>query len=341
MQSIQCKTGLPPFPMEKCGNNDLQVAPDGCSLLCAQRGAPSFGAPPEFSRPGGGKVLMRVRFSLAMLVLAAAMAVAGGLADAAAAEPGGELAVMSYNAGDVSRRTFPVAATAEQIAASGRPDLLFLQELPSGPAAEELQAQLGYPYACHGQSRHRNLRGLAIFSSLPLEQLQELPLGADGEDGGALCVRVRVAGQPLRACSVHLQEVEPKRRNADRQVEFSGRDLYAIFTLEFFSESPRARAAADLVRRLAAEPAAAGTVLGGDFNTVPGSAAIRRMETAYRDVLWPGFDYLTGTYVRIDFPVRPRIDFIFVNPDLEVLAARVAPGTVGDHLPVRARLRLP
>lgn len=83
MQSIQCKIGLPPFPMEKCGNNDLRVAPDGCSLLCAQRGAPSFGAPPEFSRPGGGKVLMRVRFSMAMLVLAAAMAVAGGLAGAA------------------------------------------------------------------------------------------------------------------------------------------------------------------------------------------------------------------------------------------------------------------
>ena len=55
----------------------------------------------------------------------------------------------------------------------------------------------------------------------------------------------------------------------------------------------------------------ADVILGGDFNTFPGSRAIRVMDRHFQDALWPGLDYLTGTYFKIDFPLRPRYRLYF------------------------------
>ena len=77
-------------------------------------------------------------------------------------------------------------------------------------------------------------------------------------------------------------------------------------------------------------------IIGGDFNTVPFSKAIRKMGKIYDDALWPSVDYLTGSYNKLSLPIKPRIDYIFHSPDLKRITASVIKESAGDHYPVRA-----
>jgi endonuclease/exonuclease/phosphatase family metal-dependent hydrolase len=52
-------------------------------------------------------------------------------------------------------------------------------------------------------------------------------------------------------------------------------------------------------------------------------------------------DYFKGTYTKLDFPIAPRIDFLFVSAALGRKNARVIPKSPGDHFPVRADILIP
>jgi len=54
---------------------------------------------------------------------------------------------LTLNVGDVGRAVFPVEQTAAAVLAGGRPEILFLQEVPAGQAGADLLAALNYPYA--------------------------------------------------------------------------------------------------------------------------------------------------------------------------------------------------
>jgi endonuclease/exonuclease/phosphatase family metal-dependent hydrolase len=47
---------------------------------------------------------------------------------------------MTFNLGDANPRPFPVARTAACILEEGRPDILFLQEVPRGKTGSEFSA---------------------------------------------------------------------------------------------------------------------------------------------------------------------------------------------------------
>jgi len=81
-----------------------------------------------------------------------------------------------------------------------------------------------------------------------------------------------------------------------------------------------------------------GVIVGGDFNTVPFSTAVRAMERRFEDALWLKADYLGATYKAVMFPVKPRIDYIFHSADMRCLSASVIREGPGDHYPVRAVL---
>jgi endonuclease/exonuclease/phosphatase family metal-dependent hydrolase len=74
-----------------------------------------------------------------------------------------------------------------------------------------------------------------------------------------------------------------------------------------------------------------GVIIGGDFNTVPFSRAIRSMGRRYEDALWPSVDYFTGTYSMVKFPFKPRIDYIFHSGGMRVMAAGVIRDGGGDQ----------
>ena len=76
-------------------------------------------------------------------------------------------------------------------------------------------------------------------------------------------------------------------------------------------------------------------IVGGDFNTVFCSKAIRKMGAVFKDALSYSRDYFTGSYTKSGLPVGPRLDFLFYSKDLECLRACVVRKTAGDHYPMR------
>ncbi|MCA1793217.1 MAG: endonuclease/exonuclease/phosphatase family protein [Desulfobacteraceae bacterium] len=77
-------------------------------------------------------------------------------------------------------------------------------------------------------------------------------------------------------------------------------------------------------------------IVGGDFNTIPFSRAVRTMGSRFRDTLWPFLQYLGGTYRRLSFPVSPRIDYLFYGQGLTCMSSRIGRHSAGDHYPVLA-----
>ncbi|MCF8114593.1 MAG: hypothetical protein K9K21_12155 [Desulfotignum sp.] len=71
------------------------------------------------------------------------------------------------------------------------------------------------------------------------------------------------------------------------------------------------------------------------------SKTVRQLCPGFDDVLWPSLDYFKGTYTKLDFPIAPRIDFLFVSAALGRKNARVIPKSPGDHFPVWADILIP
>jgi endonuclease/exonuclease/phosphatase family metal-dependent hydrolase len=248
--------------------------------------------------------------------------------------------VMTFNVGDAAERVFLVADTAACILAKGRPDILFLQEMPGARAGVALQAALAYPYGSRAREKAGKLAELRVLSMFPIVETREIPLPSQEKGAGALCAVLNMDGQRVVACSVHLDEVAPKTRNSKGEVCFTMRQAFDFLYAEVFADTVRTKGVRALIHSLAEDVAGMPVILAGDFNTVPGSRTIRRMGNLFHDVLWPGAAYLTGTYHKIAFPIAPRIDYIFVSDGLAVDRARVIQQSAGDHYPVVAWLRL-
>ena len=82
-------------------------------------------------------------------------------------------------------------------------------------------------------------------------------------------------------------------------------------------------------------------IVGGDFNTIPQTTAIRLMNETMRDSLRGTGHYYQPTYSKLKFPIQPRIDYLFHTPRLECLKAGVGNTQAGDHFPVGATFKIP
>lgn len=257
-----------------------------------------------------------------------------------AREGPGSFTVLTLNVGDVGKRVFPVSETAACILSGGRPHVLFLQEMPRGKTGVAMREALEYPYTSLAKAAAGKLGMLMVASAYPILETRELQLPSHGKGAGALCAVLDIQGQWVMACSVHLDEVDPKTRNAGGEVMFTEWEILAKLGAELFTDTVRTDGVKALTQALASEAAGMPVILAGDFNTVPGSRTIRHMGEMFEDVLWPRADYFSGTYHKIAFPLNPRIDYIFVSDRLVVEGARVVGQSAGDHYPVAARLRL-
>ena len=132
----------------------------------------------------------------------------------------------------------------------------------------------------------------------------------------------------------------PKKRDNHGVVSFTGREIFEILRGEVFTDTNRTVSARVLVGALGTAAVSMPVIIGGDFNTVPGSRTIRQMTDHFKDALWPTLSYFIGTYHKVSFPVNPRIDYIFVSDGVAVLDAQVIKKSAGDHYPVKATMRL-
>ena len=160
----------------------------------------------------------------------------------------GAFSAMTFNVGDAHRDRFPVAETAACILSDGRPGVLFLQEMPGGDAGRELATALDYPYAVRTTAAAGKMAGLMVFSQFPIVETREIGLPSRGKGAGALCAVLDMDGERVLACSVHLDEVEPKKRDAQDRVVISIGQAVDLLYAEFFTDTVRTQAAKVLGR---------------------------------------------------------------------------------------------
>jgi endonuclease/exonuclease/phosphatase family metal-dependent hydrolase len=245
---------------------------------------------------------------------------------------------MTFNTGDFDR--FPKAAQIAQVVNNaGDPDIILFQELEEGSQTDELLARLKYPY--HAAIPYRYVKGdsLAIFSRYPIEQTGQLYFRNSRDRSAALCCVVRPNGTPVLICSVHLDEIQSKHRQKNGYVNQKFSQSYDQLKTEIFDKTSRCLGVNQLIPWLK-NKGYENIIVGGDFNTIPFSRAIREMSSEYEDSLWPSWDYFSGTYFKIISPILPRIDYIFHTSKLKVTASKIIKQSSGDHYPVLATFHI-
>jgi endonuclease/exonuclease/phosphatase (EEP) superfamily protein YafD len=253
------------------------------------------------------------------------------------------VSVMTFNTGDLSGHPRPsTAAIAGAIEAESVPDVLLLQEIYGEKQAGALARALGRDHFVFsfytGQSN-----GVAILSAYPLENSDTLYFEGSPSGYGAIAADIRVGGQVVTVVSCHLDSAYWDMENhskvlADGEVKVSLDAAIDFVRTEFAGDSSRSRAVREMIDWLdrRGNPR---VIVGGDFNTIPFSRAVRTMGTRFRDTLWPSLQYLGGTYRRLSFPVSPRIDYLFYGQGLACMSSRIGRHSAGDHYPVMAEFK--
>ena len=246
--------------------------------------------------------------------------------------PAKSLTVMTYNVGTLNGERIGFDKIGEVIRKIGTPDLLLLQEVPGEKLAVKLAENLGlanYLYSSYKPGGKGNY-GMTIMSRYPLINPEMLHF----HRYASFMAKMVVEGKSYRIGSVHLERIKPIRIN-EYSAELSWKDALNLLKTEIFKDTSRSIAVDSLLSWMSSREFQH-VIIGGDFNTVPFSKAIRKMGKKYKDALWPSVDYLTGSYNKLSLPIKPRIDYIFHSPDLKCDTASVIKESAGDHYPVRA-----
>lgn len=251
---------------------------------------------------------------------------------------GQSFSVLTQNLGDTARKRMPPAELVITPLEADA-DILLLQEVPQdNPRKPAFFKLLGYPDIQCGGNKDRGTRALCIASRFPMSNLRSLVFQGREHLACAVCVTALVHGQPIQVCNVHLDPTY-KGRDASGTAVYSTLDLLNQLYTEVFKETPRSRSIEELIPWL--ERAGLPTIIGGDFNTIFLSKAIRKLkDTGYQDTLSGRADYFTGTYRRINLPIKPRVDFIFSSPGLDAVESNVRENPRGDHNGVEAAFTL-
>lgn len=261
------------------------------------------------------------------------------------------LTVVTYNVGTVSGTRPDLEAVVAAIKRHGIPDVVLLQEVPDEAFVVGMGRLLKLPYHVFGGYQANGVGyGLAILSATPLSNSTVHLLRPDGH--AALMAEMSHEDQEVLVCSVHLARVQGLKYGG-KGFELGWKEAFDLMVRELTAETPRS-AAVSKVLEFVEGRMGRGVIVGGDFNTVPFSTAVRAMEKGQRsdvrgrmseircrrfeDALWLKADYLGATYRAVMFPVKPRIDYIFHSPNLRCSDASVIRDGPGDHYPVRAVL---
>ncbi len=243
------------------------------------------------------------------------------------------LVVMTYNIGTLNGERIGLDKIVKTVKRKVLPDLLLLQEVPGEKEACDLAKNLGFKqYVYSNYESGKN--GLAIMSCYALCKSGIIYLNKYA----AFAAEILINGRSVMVCSVHLERIRPIEIK-NNMFELPWKTALQFLLTELTQDTPRSRAVDKLLLWLATRQSGY-IIVGGDFNTVPFSKCIRKMEKVFDDVLWPSLDYFTGSYRKISLAIKPRIDYIFHSPDLKCNAASVIREGAGDHCPVLAVFEL-
>jgi len=247
---------------------------------------------------------------------------------------GANVTVMTYNIWDLGGKRPALKHVEAVIRHAGIPDVLLLQEVRGEKMAALLAESLGFHYYLYREDQARgHPYGVSILSRYPLIESRSLCFKSSKAGRGALEATVVLEDLKLRVCSVHLDRIEPIAEDK-KGVHPSWDEALFLLARETTAETVRSRCVEELLAWVGSDR----VIVGGDFNTVFCSKAIRKMEAVFVDALTGSSDYLTGTYIKSGLPVAPRLDFLFHSKDLRCIKACVVRESAGDHFPVWAKV---
>ena len=241
--------------------------------------------------------------------------------------------VMTYNIWDLNGKRPAVEDVVKVIRSEGIPDLILLQEVRGEGMALKIAEALGLSHHLYHEFKGKTY-GAAIISRVPLTDMGFLLFKAGKTGRGAIRADIVVNGRKVRVCSAHLDRIESVKVEKEG-VEISWGGALSMLTREIRQETVRSRSVDQLLSWVGSGNPGS-VIIGGDFNTILYSKAIRKMGKVFEDALWSSPDYFTGTYIKSTLPVDPRLDYLFYSKDFECLGASVIKRSAGDHYPVRA-----
>ena len=248
---------------------------------------------------------------------------------------GHQLTVVTYNAGTLNGEKQSLKDVVDAVGKKGRPGLVLLQEVHDQAFLLRIGEKLGLSYHAFGAYNVGGKGyGLGILSRNALINPKMHLLKPYGH--AVLTAEMVVGERRLVVCSVHLERVRAVAKKKGG-FELPWGKAFRILKTELTSKTPRSMAV-DKLLKLKALNGPNEVIIGGDFNTVPFSTALRLMGRQYEDALWPTFDYFAGTYTDVNFPLKPRIDYIFCSTGVKVRSAGVIRKSAGDHYPVWAEI---
>jgi endonuclease/exonuclease/phosphatase (EEP) superfamily protein YafD len=244
------------------------------------------------------------------------------------------LVITTHNIGDAPGHQTP---SVEQVARNLSRDpshVYLLQEVLRPEVHQGLLDSLNRLTGRHYHGLHASSLNLTVLSVYPVTLLETIRGGGPGERWMALLATVEGPKGSFVVANVHLTPVR-KRRDEEGYARTRIFSAARMVLRETLRETPRSKAAGDLVERLAAITGP--IVIGGDFNTIPSSRAIRTVRRHYLDAVARAGNR-SGTYRRVTSRIRPRIDYLFFSSHFYLLEADVSEVTAGDHYPVVAKM---
>ncbi len=213
----------------------------------------------------------------------------------------------------------------------GKPQVLCLQEIHQGPAAELAEA-IGY------QHLHYPEKGTAILSALPFQASGYIAFPHSGNS--ALWADIKWKGQTLRIFNLHLQSnrISTQTEKLSNQREFDEKVFRQIRSiLRNYKRAAQQRIQQVEIIRKEMEKTAQPYIVCGDFNDTPLSHTYHQLSEGLLDAFRQKGAGPGTTYAR--FPPALRIDYILHTPDLQASACKIYRQKFSDHYPVSTHFK--
>lgn len=240
--------------------------------------------------------------------------------------PEHSIKIMTYNIGSIKNTSKHVEVLADIIKRES-PDIVLLQEAYHS-LAEKLTKRLHFKMLSIPGEKQQHVR---ILSRYPLQMAATTKLDAyDGSGQNVVCAEVETKIGELLVCSVYLTSI---RSELDKDTRHNSVKLAMISLKELFADSSRSKGAEELTDWLA-KMDYHHAVIGGDFNSLFLSRALRTIRKTFRDSSWFTPSLFAGSHKVEGLHLPVKVDYIFLSDGLSSSGTEIIKEGPGDHYPV-------
>ena len=244
------------------------------------------------------------------------------------------ISVFTYNSGNDSKLQPSLEQIAEVIKYAGKPDIVFLQDITWQVKVPAICKLLNYPYYVTARKLPAPHANLAIISKYPLSEDEKLSFNPGGKPG-LLSAVVTINKIKTLLCCLKLSSLSNDIVNRDNSISLV--KVCKVLYKEIFYKSEHKKDVDTIIDYIKSKQMEH-VIIGGDFNTISLSKAIRLIRKSYKDSFRYSIKQFKGT--RIKYFINPRIDYIFISDNFNTIRNCIINKTYGDHYPVLSIIKM-